>query len=312
MFKIFENLNEIDIVACSSISHLWNRSCQRYDASPKMIEPNHFEAKIVKNNERIYLRMELLTEENEEYWDYYKQSSIYMAYNHCRGVLVAMVTHAGTEGYSLSNVPGLEKTTGFNPEEFDAYIGRIIQAKKETDNKIVNVIKSNAGGSAHMETSYESGRLEFIAYATKNPNFSIKNVEIRSGFNLKNHITAFSDILISFGSDFSFSPDSFHSRGIFRNPHWIAQNKYGGLSMALHAMTGALAEKFFPEKTHMHVKPLGSMLYIMKQNLQRGDGDVCGEDITEVNVSRGDCEFGETFVKVSALSRLFYEAIFSS
>jgi hypothetical protein len=118
--------------------------------------------------------------------------------------------------------------------------------------------------------TYVDKKLTYIVYVTKNPDFSIQNAANKK-LNLKNFIESYSDILISVGTDFT-AEDSFHNRGISRNPYWVFEEKYSGLSMLLHGFTGAVAEMFFPEKKFMKVKPVGIMQCIIKKNLFPNEG----------------------------------------
>ena len=85
---------------------------------------------------------------------------------------------------------------------------------------------------------------------TKSSSFAITTAaqKYKNAPNLKSFVEAFGDILISFGSDFS-EPGSHYSRGIFRNPHWIFEEKYTGLAILLHGFTGVVASKYFPKKS---------------------------------------------------------------
>jgi hypothetical protein len=122
----------------------------------------------------------------------------------------------------------------------------------------------------------------------------------------------YGDILISVGSDFS-EKESFHNRGISRNPYWVFEEKYSGLSMILHGFTGAVADKFFSEKKIMCVKPIGSMQAIIKNQLLPGEGYIEDKkekvDITKLEVSANDPEGEMNYIKISALTRIYNQSI---
>ncbi len=281
---------------------------------PYMVRDGVFGATIYKDKEPIYLRMELLTEKNTNDWGRYKQMAGWVANLNSRGVLSALVRLIGTPrqpDYDES----VKEFSGFTAEEYAAFTIKASDLKTRTQNKIVTVLEHNCVGSNHMSTYFEPGKSKYIVYASRNPDFSIQQASsgiTDESISLKKFIDAYNDILISVGSNFS-NEDSFENRGISRNPYWVFEEKYSGLSMTLHGFTGAVAAKYFPEKTVMLVKPVGSMQSLINKSLLPGEGYVGknGEkiDLTTLDISTSDPEGAMNYIKVSALTRLFSQAI---
>lgn len=300
---IFASTPSCDLGSCYQVSKLWNDRVKKYQNSPKLVAPGVFEAVVIKNNEKIFLRMELITKENASDWFRYKYLTQWLAQDRSRGVFTRYLLAAPEE------YPTYEKAqeySGFSLDEYNAFKEKMIEAGK--NKKIINTIQNLAGGSQHMSCGFSPGRLDFIVYATKNANFSIANTA-KTEQKIKNYIETYGDILISVGSDFSYAQEYLHNRGIFRNPYWIIEDKYGGFSMLLHAMTGAVAEKFFQEKVGMLVQPLGGMQILINKSLQFGDGYVVVNgkriDITELDDSLNYSE-NWNCIYIPALSRIFY------
>jgi hypothetical protein len=305
---IFVSTPIADLVTCVAVCKLWTERVKNnpiYRISPQIVQPGVFGTTIIRNNEEIFLRMELITKENTQDWRHYRILTEYIANRNDRGILSGLLELAGTDEYY--SYEETEKVTGFSYKEYQAFTKKLIELKNKTNNKIVSIVKANSGGSQFMRTAEGS----FIIYASKNRNFSIQNTK-DTEFNLKSYINAYSDILISVGSDFFSEKESFHNRGIFRNPYWVIEEKYAGLSMLLFGMAGAVAEKFFSQKSHMFVKPLGSQQCIIAKNLQFGEGYIIknGEkkDITELNIAPSGAEGDLNYIKIVALSRIFYKA----
>jgi len=272
---------------------------------PYIIQDGVFGATFNKDEETLFLRMVLLTEQNEKCWTLFKRTNCWLA-NENSGPLSGLVTLAGKENYP--KYEQVKEVTGFTEEEYTTFTEKAIKLKNKTNGKIVNILKANSVGSNHMCTWFEPGKLNYIVYVTKNPNFSIQNVDMKEK-NIKNFIESYSDILISVGSDFS-NEHNFHNRGISRNPHWVLEEKFSGLSMDLHGFTAAVADKFFPKMTHMLVKPVGSMQCIIKKHLLPGEGYIerngAKVDITDLEVSETDPEGKMNYITVAALKRIYF------
>lgn len=284
-----------------------NNLIQIEEFEPHVIQEGVFGATFNKNGESLFLRMELLTEANEKSWTQFKTRTCWVANQNSRGLLSGLVKLAGK--INCPKHEEVKEVTGFTEEEYITFTEKAISLKKKTDGKIVNLLEANSVGSNHMYTSFQPGELHYIVYISKNPNFSIQNADMTGKeINFKNFIKSYNDILISVGSDFS-AEHSFHNRGISRNPYWVFEEKYSGLSMLLHGFSGAVADKYFPEKKFMHVRPVGSMQCIIKKNLFPQEGYIEREgiktDITILEVSNTDPEGSMNYITVSALKRLY-------
>jgi hypothetical protein len=280
------------------------------ESTPYIIREGLFGATFKKNNESLFLRMELLTPENTASWNEFKLRTLRIANKDVGGVLGAFVRGAGTPDQVCYEK--VKERTGFTNEEHLLFIEKAIILKNKTNNKIIDIINSNSVGSHAMYTTYESEKLNYIVYVSKNRDFSISNLDINGKKTLKNFIDSYQDILISMGSDFS-EKKSLINRGISRNPYWVFEEKYAGLSMMLHAFTGAVAERFFPDKEEMEVSPVGSMQCIMKKNLLADDGYIIIDgkriDITVLQCSANGPELPNNYhhIKISALTRIYYQ-----
>lgn len=276
-------------------------------SSPYVIREGVYGATFKKENESLYLRMELLTEENSDSWEHFKKMSCWVANLNSIGILSGLVRRAGLSSYPKHE--NMKEATGFTNEEYITFTERAIELKKKTNNKIVDLLEANSAGSNHMYTGLEHDR--YIVYISKNRDFSIQKAhKIAEKMSLKNFIEAYNDILISMGSNFSYN-DCFYNRGISRNPYWVFNEKYSGLSMYMHGFCGAVADKFL-KKEIMRVDPIGSMQYILQKNLRRGDGYIIEngqkKDITDLKVSPEDLEGQMNYIKISALTRIYSEA----
>lgn len=285
------------------------------DSSLHEIQKGIYGATILRDNEPIYIRMELLTEDNENKWSDFARNTTKIAGQNI-GVLSSLVYWAGREEYPTYD--DIKESTGFTEKEFVAFTKKTVELKEKIKDKIVKIIKNTSVGSNHMDTNAKSGG-KYIVYATKNPNFSIQNTDTPT--TLKQYFETYQDILIAVGSNFSEiqKKEIFENRGIFRNPYWVLEEKYSGLSMLLLEITGAFADQYFPEKTIMKVRPTGSMQSIIQKTLNPGEGYIkgkglledesCKVDITELKVSPDSGEGPIDYIKTSALVRIYNEAI---
>jgi hypothetical protein len=292
------------------MSCIVNNNFDKSESSPYLIREGFFGATFNKNEETLFLRMELLTKENEKNWTQYKTMSCWVANANSRGVLSNLLSLTGKDNYP--NYDRIREVTGFTEKEYADFTEKAIALKNKTQ-KIAQIISANSVGIEHMTTHCHPESSNFIVYISKNRDFSIPDADkIEKERTLKNFIELYNDILISVGSDFS-GKESFHNRGISRNPYWVYEEKYSGLSMILHGFTGAIAEKFFPEKKMMHVRPIGSMQTIIKNYLLPGEGYIGDDnekvDITQLEVSPNDPEGKLNYIKVSALTRIYNQVI---
>lgn len=258
--------------------------------------------------------MERLTKENAKCWAQYKRMSLQLANRSLRDVL-GLFVHWVCKIEKVPEYENWKEMTGFSREEYNQFTEKAIALKKKNaHDKTLKIIKGNSVGMEVMHTYFTPDKERYIIYATKNPNFSILGKS--DTLTLKNFIESYSDILISVGSDFT-DKSSFHNRGISRNPWWVFEEKYAGLSMLLHGFSGAVAEKHFSEKEIMKVVPVGSMQAIISKTLQKGDGFTYvykndkheRVDLTDVVVSPEDGEGYADHIKVSALSRIFNKTL---
>jgi hypothetical protein len=281
---------------------------------PYVVRDGVFGATIYKDKEPIYLRMEVLTEKNTKDWSRFREMSCWVANANSRGVLSGLVKAAGTDRHP--DYEAIKEVTGFTEEEYAAFTKKAIDLKAKTENKIVTLLEHNSVGANHMPIYFALGSLLYIVYASRNPDFSIQNASAKmpnEKISFKKFIEAYDDVLITVGSNFS-NKDFFHNRGISRNPYWVFEEKYSGLSMILHGFTGAVAAQYFPEKKEMRVMPVGSMQYLIKKSLLPGEGHVIKGndqkiDLTALDVSTSNPEGALNYIKVSALTRIYNQAI---
>ncbi|MES2345823.1 MAG: hypothetical protein V4494_07800 [Chlamydiota bacterium] len=289
------------------------RDCNVGDYSPYQIQDGVFGATFEKNGESLFLRMELLSRENGKCWSRFKSMSEKIANPFGDGIFSELLISAGENNHP--SYEEREEITGFTKEEYIAFTEKAIELKK-TNEKIVKLISSNAVGSSYMHAYYHPLNKErYIVYISKNDKFSIQEAHIHMGeeINLKKYMESYGDILIAMGSDFS-EEDSFHNRGIFRNPYWVFEQKYAGLSMLLHGFSGVVAENYFLEKKIMKVSPVGSMQCIIQKNLFPGEGYIKNDDNEEIDLvnlkfSLNTGQYPENRIKVSALTRIYNTAI---
>jgi hypothetical protein len=258
--------------------------------------------------------MECLTAEKSVACRQYKDACCRMANSNGRGILSVLVFWAGTPKFPLYDNLHAE-VTGFTNEEYLAFEQEAIQAKEASD---ISALKNNSTGVGHMPVHVSSGN--YIAYISKTSDFRILHtIHGEEVLSLSDFIQRYNNLLITLGSDFDVrnsndeSLDFFHNRGISRNPYWVFKKQYAGLSMLLHAFTGAVAHEFFPSKKFLTIRPVGSMACILKKYLKKGDGyveSVCSKDnldITDKECSKTDPECQRYYILTTALVRLYYD-----
>lgn len=269
---------------------------------PYLINPGVYGATFNRNDED-----QLLTETNAKCWSHFKDMNRWVANGDSRGILSGLVSLAGKVSYPKHE--DVKEATGFTEDEYTQFTEKAISLKKKTNDKIVELLKANSVGIGHMYTGFRPNDQRYIVYISKNPNFSIQNFDITNkNFSLKAYIESYSDILITVGTDFSEGV-SFYNRGISRNPYWVFEEKYSGLSMLLHGFCAVVADKYFPEKKMMTVKPVGSMQCIIKKNLLPGEGYTefqgVRTDITTLEVESDDPEGELNHITIAALKRIY-------
>ncbi len=277
---------------------------------PVVISKGVFGATFIKDQEPLFARMESITKETDLAWDNYKKYSMWTT-NRWNGPSYGVLTKLVMARKSA--YPGYEEmkdVTGFTAEEHEAFSERVSALKEATQDKITQILEHNATGINFMNYPQSP---DYISYITRDRDFSILKADEymkKNGKTLKNFIKAYQDILISVGSNFT-AEKSFENRGISRNPHWVVEGKYSGLSMILHGFTGAVAERFFPKKEVMHVSPIGTMQVIIIKYLLPNEGYIelesGNKDLVDFEADVWDVENGTNVIKISALVRIYIQ-----
>ncbi len=283
-------------------------------SEPIVLSKGAFGATFIKDQEPLFLRMEFLTEATSRAWDNYKQNCVWITARwsgpSC-GVLTKLLD-AGRLNYP--DYEQMKDDTGFTVEEYETFSERVFALEEATRDKITGILERTATGILGMNEAFSPN---YIVYITRNRNFSILKADKfmkKNQLNLKNYINAYLDILISVGANLSIE-NGFENRGISRNPYWVVEGKYSGLSMILHGFTGAVAERFFFKKEVMYVTPIGSMQVIITKHLLPNEGYIVLEnekkkDLVRLKASINDCdETGVNVIKISALMRIYMQAV---
>jgi hypothetical protein len=268
-----------------------------------------------KDGETLHLRMEQITKETSRCWTHYTNYLSFLC-NSANGFLsklTSLITKGRVPDYDL-----IKKYLGYSKTEYEEFVKKLKVANENSNNKVSTVISAAASGFGSMFTLYNPDEEHYIIYVTRNPDFSIAKADqtaYEENFTLKNFVEAYSDLLITVGTDFT-AKDFFHTRGISRNPWWIFEQKYSGLSMYLHGFSALVAQNFYPEKKEMQVKALGSMQKIINSKLNPGEGYIEPTkdnpepmDLTEVKVEANDPQLSRSHIKTSALTRIFNETL---
>lgn len=268
------------------------------------------------SGETVYLKMELITEENQIYWiEYIKRSQAMSGI----GTLAYLAnnTHQITdENGHISYIfrDKFDKTffpyAGFDVEEFNNFIHYLGQQGFMAANKKTEVLIDNANGSGFINTRLGN----YIIYATKTAEFDIKKNPIdhektkQNKDSAKAFIDRYADLLMTVGSNLNYSNSSYYTRGISRNPYNVIENTHKGIAMLLHGFTAAVAQKFF-RKEEMEVEPIGSMEYLILNALKPEDITIKGMSFEE---AKAKCKPSEEFplntIKVDALAKIYYES----
>lgn len=280
---------------------------------PVQLEAGVFVAEsYAKSGEKIYLRMELPTDENSRFWKQYRSASCRMGSPQYGGILYSLPFYLGMEKFP--DYDDVKTYMGYSEEEYYQFKDFLLE-KGFPNSKKTNAIRQTSDGANHMTVNFLKGN-QYILYISKTADFSITQVplkDIESPLTLKEYIEWYSNILMCVGSDFS-EEGCFHTRGIFRNPYSVIEGGYTGLSMVLHGFSGAVALKFFPDKTIMKVQAISSMQYILSTILKPGDGyfiergeqnDVI-ELLEETLKGTANAQHSENNIKVEALARIYY------
>lgn len=275
-----------------------------------------------KSGEKVFLRMERITETNKPAWGKYCKSTCELTLVN-RSALTYAMRHTkkivGTDGevrFINNNYEELVDRLGFSKEEFDAFINlcgknRFFWAK---ENKVkIQSIHATFAGAAHLSLNTQTEC--YVVYASKKANFQMpcgsELVASSKPLTFREYIDLYSDLLICVGADRRHD-DSMHSKGMFRNPQSTIEKTHTGLSMVVRGFTGAVAQKFFPGIQTLRCKPLSSMQYMISSSLQAEDYEISGyshqEALCAANESlhNGDVfEMPNNSIKISALDRFY-------
>jgi len=301
------------------------------DAFPREIKTGVYGATFYQGNTPLYLRMELLTKENQESWTWYKLYSSIFSVN---------VSHL------ISIQLGDSKNTGFSEQDLVIFKTLTKGKDKEQLETMRHVFESMHRFSfPEMYTEPESthslplaNEQRYITYATTNREFSIQTAYEKTDQtqSLENYIDAYKDLLITVGSDFT-QENSFSNRGFCRSPYRTLLEEFGGLSMVVLGFNAKVSQTFFPAKSLMGVRPLYAMQSIIKKSLLQGEGVVllpkneCQEnadgsithtrknryydsvyqtvDIKRVEMSPSNNGEYQNWINISALCRIYFDKL---
>ncbi len=278
-----------------------------------------------KSGEIIYLKMELITEENKPYIDQYiKQVLIVGGDNRC-GLLSFMTQYIEptesksyrftAEAFSGSKwdrkfIPyeHIKSETGFSDEELIQYIN--IMGKNGFHSKNPNRadLHDTVSGSAFIRGYINTG--SYFVYACKDPYFTIQKTFLTDKFSLKEFISQYNNLLICVGSEYSEKFSG--SRGIFRNPITTIENTHKGLAATLIGFSGAVAYRFL-NKNEIRIGPVGRMPGILCAVLKKNEFSVEGMSDAEVRRQAAEkfsfFDYSRSFnIQLSALNRVFIES----
>lgn len=252
---ILTYLSEADLKVCRPVSQGWKKAVEK---TPLLIQPHRFQAKIQHRNGSVYLRMELITNENYLNWQIFQKATEHLVPQ----VEYIAICARRRDPYSS------EIKNDFTPEEYALLQKKIADLPVSKQDKLLSTL----WGISHGVVEFKPEIMEYpkyVVYATNDPYFNIP--QGNENLNYKQYKDLYKPILIAFVSKHPFKK-SFENRGIFRPFHHVLENQYEGLSMVLHGFTGIVAKKFFPTLDTMTVKPIPSMQTIIKQNLKPGEG----------------------------------------
>lgn len=279
------------------------------DVRPREIASGLFGATVYRDEEPIYLRMELLTEENAPSWAKFSQMSKWMSKTDNRGVLNHIVEYLDPRWTPFKEKH--QEYSGFSNEEWMEFVGNILEGKEKAP-RLKDILYHHEVGVGHLSTTFERGKLKYIVYASKTPNFSIRDHRDLdwNDFTIKKYIEAYGNLLMTVG----FDGYKREFRGISRSPFWVAQGKYQKMSMWLPAFIGAVMAKYFPENKEISVKPIGVMGRIIQKHLHRGEAFVEADhgkvDLMDYKIP--NWENPRYYIRVAALVRVYLQEILYS
>jgi len=280
-----------------------------------------------KSGEKIFLRMEMVTNENRADWDKYCHSTAQLT-KHDRSVLTAAMRT--TEALS-----GEDGTIRYRNEQYEELADRLGQSKEEF-NDFVNMLGKNGyawlkenrprirgisnvhAGATHLNLNTDGDH--YVVYASKTPDFRMPKADKPGAssepMTYHEYTRLYSDLLICVGihsvhKDY-VEDDSVHSKGMFRNPTSCIEKTYKSIAMVLRGFSGAVVKKYFPDKKTMDCQPLASMQYAISSSLQAQDYRVYGmsheEALAIAKESIRDGDVGEmpwNSIKIGALDQFY-------
>jgi len=298
------------------------------DTEPKMIAEGVFigEGK-AKSGEKIFLRMERVTKENQADWDKYCRSTAQLT-KHDRSVLTAAMRAtkavSGEDGaihYVNTEYENLADRLGQGREEFDDFInmlGKNGYAWSQENKSRIKGISNIFAGATHLYLNTDGEH--YVVYASKTPDFRIPKAHehgtTSEPLTYHEYTRLYSDLLICVGMHsihkHSAEDDSVHSKGMFRNPTSCIEKTHTGIAMVLRGFSGAVTEKYFPGKETLSCRPLASMQYAISSSLRAQDYRVKGmsheEALAEAKEAIRDGDIGEmpwNIIKISALDQFY-------
>lgn len=276
-----------------------------------------------KSGEKFYLRMERVDDSNYPFWSSYLSATNKFC-NSGKSLLGYLMNHIwvvdeidGKKQFVYDNHRGVPDMVGMDAEEFQQLIDALGRGGyyKGGERKRRNALRQIDSGSKHLNINPSGSN--YVIFASRCRELSTTDLASERDANahkisLKDYFRQYRDILMCVGSQFSSDGKSFENRGIFRNPYSMIQKDYLGISMVLHVFTGAVVQKFFPERTKMVVRPVPSMQLIIFETLGRDDYTVAKQgDIDQlIRECREDCENREGIeshndIKIEAIARLY-------
>lgn len=280
-----------------------------------------------QSGEKFFLKMEQINNDNYEFWRKYLNATNNIAgggRSLLEGLMLTTKTECDENGntrYVNSRYDDCSALLGLNRTEFQQLIDSLGKggylAGPEHYRKRSALLQIYAGSSnfpiARDGQHYAIFATKTRDFATRLPN-QTNNAEPRDEcITLKEYIIRYGDLLMCVGSWFTGS-EQFHNRGIFRNPINMIENTYKGIAMVMHGFSAAVAQKFFPERKSMIVKPLASMQHLICISLKPEDyvihdknADLLIKQSNSAFVDGDGFESGFNDIRVDALARYYTE-----
>ncbi len=275
-----------------------------------------------KSGEKVFLKMEVITETNKPLWETYLEATKQLTLLDRSALTYAMrytqkvCDPSGGVRFVNENYEDLVDRLGYSKQEFDAFIS-LLGARGffwAPENKArIKSVNNTHTGAAHLLLAADNKH--YVIYASKTADFKMPRVDKNNAstepLTFKEYTDLYGDLLICVGAGFPDSA-SVHSKGMFRNPYSTIEKTHQGLSMIIRGFSGAVVQKFFPEKTTLNCKPIPSMQYMISSSLQPDDYEVSGYSHEQIlslatDYMRGVDDFYAAYnsIKISALDRLY-------